>query len=602
MNAGAYNADVENDMVEINMNAAGKVYADDDSVVSYDDRTSSSDRNKCRNTNERWKNIRKRHSSISSVGDRSVSSSSGRSLSEGCKYNNSGEEIASLSRDFDAGAPRVQAVEELGVLPRSRREWCIVIFAVSMVMALALGLGLGLVFGLGGDRGTEIQNQGGGKEVGKPPPRQPSVSDTESTEGPKPSPAEGLASFIQAHVVNQEISELASFEDIADGKGMTAQQRARDFLVHTDSLPLSLEDEENNDPLEIEDESRKNGGTSGKRPFLKGSTPTYRVAQRYSIAVLYYATNGETWVSNKYWMVPGVHECDFVGVTCKTVAIPAVTLDDILKNEEIPHYADETVDSVVSERMVTSIDLPENNMTGHLPREITGLPFLERLGLWSNRISGRIPSEIGRLRTLKQLHLDDNELSGNIPSVLGLLSDMTDLSLARNRKIDGRIPAEIGDMMSLQRLRLSNMSLQGGVPSALGRLSSLVSLYLQNNGLRGELPAEFSDLVNLEELNLSGNRFTGGIPESWRKLRKLRSLEVQSNDLGFVIETGDGWCSLRSGAGPLEALVADCRGDDPKVTCDCCTACGTEKRKRQHVEANEDEEEEHKKLGEIGRG
>ena len=41
MNAGTYNADVENDLVKIKMNAAGKVYADNDSVVSYDDRTSS---------------------------------------------------------------------------------------------------------------------------------------------------------------------------------------------------------------------------------------------------------------------------------------------------------------------------------------------------------------------------------------------------------------------------------------------------------------------------------------------------------------------------------------------------------------------------------
>ena len=109
-----------------------------------------------------------------------------------------------------------------------------------MVMAMALGLGLGLGFGLSGDRGTETQNQGGGKEVGKAPPCQPSVGNAESTEGPtivstnkfnstiegfKPSPVmlEGLASFIQAHVVNQEMSELASFEDIADEKGTTAQ-------------------------------------------------------------------------------------------------------------------------------------------------------------------------------------------------------------------------------------------------------------------------------------------------------------------------------------------------------------------------------------------
>ena len=69
--------------------------------------------------------------------------------------------------------------------------------------------------------------------------------------------------------------------------------------MHTDSFPFLLEDKENDDPLEIEDKNRKNGSISGKQPFLKRSTSTYRVTQRYSIAILYYATNSKTWGSNK---------------------------------------------------------------------------------------------------------------------------------------------------------------------------------------------------------------------------------------------------------------------------------------------------------------
>merc|ERR1719232_2315311 len=98
-----------------------------------------------------------------------------------------------------------------------------------------------------------------------------------------------------------------------------------------------------------------------------------------------------------------------------------MTLEEALEYDEIPHHADRKVDTV-RERMVVSIDLPENNVAGFLPREVVGLPLLERLGLWSNRISGSIPSEIGRLGGLRQLLLDNNELSGNIPTTLGQLA------------------------------------------------------------------------------------------------------------------------------------------------------------------------------------
>jgi len=33
-------------------------------------------------------------------------------------------------------------------------------------------------------------------------------------------------------------------------------------------------------------------------------------------------------------------------------------------------------------------------------------------------------------------------------------------------------------------------------------------------------------------------------------------------------------CMLRKNrGGPLETLLADCNGENPKVECDCCTGC-----------------------------
>ena len=311
------------------------------------------------------------------------------------------------------------------------------------------------------------------------------------------------------------------------------------------------------------------------RPNLDMSSPAYRVAQRYSIVVLYHVTNGTNWFSSDLWLEPGVHECDFVGVTCEYANMPSITLREaILDPDALPHHEDGTVD-VIIERVVVAIDLPENNVGGIIPREVAGLPYLRRLGLWSNVIGGSIPPELGALARLSSLLLDDNLFVGNIPEEFGTLTEMTDLSLGPNAGISGRIPEEIGDMLRLERLNLSEMSLMGPIPTSFGRLTNLTELNLRGNELGRGLPEEMKDLVNLESLILSDNDFTGSIPRSWRSLVKLERLEIQSNDMSF--DVNEDICSLRSDSegsfGSLETLVVDCEGVEPKVRCDCCTSC-----------------------------
>lgn len=243
--------------------------------------------------------------------------------------------------------------------------------------------------------------------------------------------------------------------------------------------------------------------------------------------------------------------------------------------------------TTTTERMVVAIDLPENGLSGYLPRELAALPYLRRLGLWSNDIVGSIPAQIGQLSRLQVLHLDDNRLVGNIPRQIGRLKELADLSLDLNGGISGRIPPEIGNLDNLERLRLSNAGLQGPISRTIGRLAGLRELFLQNNRLARELPEELGELRLLEVLDVSGNEFIGGLPTSWSTgLSRLTRLEMQANELRFDMDSTR-MCSLREdedgihtsggggggGSGSLEVLVADCGGDDPKVTCGCCTAC-----------------------------
>jgi hypothetical protein len=437
--------------------------------------------------------------------------------------------------------------------------------------------------------------------------------------------SEDLSAAIEYHVIEREISDLSAFSVLhgeEDGKALSAQQRARDFLVLRDTVPLMVYDDEEEDDDDLTsfgygsnnsyNSDRDKGAT---RPYLDADTPAYRVAQRYSIAAFFYATNTEGWEDSDRWLDPGVHECEFLGVTCEDVEVPAVSLKEVLEGIDVngtKYEVDEPMDwessqgpnlaqgaslgampqftrnaGTVVERMIVAIDLPENGLSGYLPRELMGLPFLRRLGLWSNDVSGSIPPQIGQLSRLEVLLLDDNDLGGNIPREIGRLGQLTDLSLDLNRGITGRIPPEIGNLRNLERLRLSNMNLQGPVPRTVGRLSNLQDLQLQNNRLAQALPEEMGKLKLLEALDLSGNNFAGGIPVSWvGGLLRLKRLKMQGNGLEFnldemgLCELMEDWVPPAGGGvgggerlGLLEALEADCDGPNPKVICSCCTAC-----------------------------
>lgn len=92
------------------------------------------------------------------------------------------------------------------------------------------------------------------------------------------------------------------------------------------------------------------------------------------------------------------------------------------------------------------------------------------LNLPNNNLTGEIPREIGELSRLRWLNLDNNWLIGPVPSSIGRLGHLILLSL-RNNHLTGPLPAQIGDAMALYRLRLSGNPLQGLLPESVTRLN-----------------------------------------------------------------------------------------------------------------------------------
>ncbi|XVF49433.1 hypothetical protein PTKIN_Ptkin04bG0011400 [Pterospermum kingtungense] len=90
-------------------------------------------------------------------------------------------------------------------------------------------------------------------------------------------------------------------------------------------------------------------------------------------------------------------------------------------------------------RLVTSIDLSDNNLSGEIPEDIAHLFGLMSLNLSTNSLTGKIPETIGNMGALESLDLSFNHLSGVIPPSISNLTFLSYLNVAHN-KLTGKIP------------------------------------------------------------------------------------------------------------------------------------------------------------------
>lgn len=154
---------------------------------------------------------------------------------------------------------------------------------------------------------------------------------------------------------------------------------------------------------------------------------------------------------------------------------------------------------------------------------------VDSLVLPDNNLVGHIPPELSLLTDLEVLHLYSNSLIHSIPPSLTNLSGLTILDLHGNR-LDGPIPPDLGDgPTALEHLDLSRNELTGSIPRSLERLvtrrgSSLVTLDLGRNELTGTVHGGWlypggessggsgSSSSSLRWLSLSDNYLSGEVP------------------------------------------------------------------------------------------
>mmetsp|Transcript_22115 Transcript_22115/g.33425 ORF Transcript_22115/g.33425 Transcript_22115/m.33425 type:complete len:328 (-) Transcript_22115:119-1102(-) len=194
----------------------------------------------------------------------------------------------------------------------------------------------------------------------------------------------------------------------------------------------------------------------------KLSAGNHHFSQRYALAVLYFATQGDTkWKVKTNWL-SGTAECDWYGVEC-----------------------------VLGK--VNGLDLGFNDLFGLLPRELSLLQKLEEVDLHGNDLQGVVPhSVLAAWKNCKILRLHMNGFFGALPTEIGLMTSLEELYLFGNY-FEGAVPAEVANLKKLKILDLYANAFGGNVPSQIGSLQNLKELDLHDNNFRGRVPRQICE-------------------------------------------------------------------------------------------------------------
>ncbi len=282
---------------------------------------------------------------------------------------------------------------------------------------------------------------------------------------------------------------------------------------------------------------------------------------RDALTAVYDATGGANWTYNKNWLS----------------AEPLGRWGGVTTNDE---------------GRVIALDLPNNNLRGSLPEEISDLSELQVLMIRENRgLSGPLPLSMAGMSSLTHLYADltqvcapddaavqewldgltkvriedcpddrdravliefynatngpdwtssDNWLSDKpLHEWAGVktnhLGRVTRLTL-HERNLNGTIPESFGNLTELRQPYLYDNDLKGPLPASIGNLTELWIATLGGNEFTGPLPEGLGNLTNLEELRLQNNRLTGSLPASLGNLKKLELLYLHRQ----VDENGNG--------------------------------------------------------------
>jgi len=266
------------------------------------------------------------------------------------------------------------------------------------------------------------------------------------------------------------------------------------------------------------------------------------IKQRFALVTLFYMSNMQWYQQDdSEWLLPGVTECQFHGITCNVQnRVIKVELVRTAMTGELPLEMGWLTH-------LQHLNLQENRLTGAIPEGILHLsklqyldlagnhmtetvdsfpPTLQFLSLEHNRFQGSLPSFPGSLQTAKLSH---NRWKGSLPS-FAPINDLAFLDIV-DSGLNGTIPTTVGHLTKLQALSIAQTQLEGKLPTEIGLLSSLEEISMGLTLLTGSLPPEFFELTQLQWLVAVHHQFEGSLSPSIAKLKNLHVLNLAHGTL-----------------------------------------------------------------------
>ncbi|CAG9466280.1 unnamed protein product [Pedinophyceae sp. YPF-701] len=336
-----------------------------------------------------------------------------------------------------------------------------------------------------------------------------------------------------------------------------------------------------------------------------------QASQRAALQSLYVATNGPAWgnqVMSRIW-ASDVHHCCWPGVLCCSASqtIPAFELDadgnvvgvgdsrdrgfacvqrggvvglDVSRarfgpgttaqpggtippgvfsalKSSLEYVALQGLglegpvpDDIISARLLRSVFLGQNRLTGQLPDSAgqgavldTGDPgwglhaLLTRFDVSGNLLSGPMPNSFNFLISAVRIAAKGNAFT-SLPSLIVLLPNLLSLDVDSNRlsgsfynppfTLDTYASAgSVGDgFRSIERIDLRGNQLGGTIPIQVAELR-FRNIDLGNNLLEGSLPAAIGAAPTVRVIRVDRNRLSGSLPDP------LTEWPLEEIDIGF---------------------------------------------------------------------
>jgi len=295
----------------------------------------------------------------------------------------------------------------------------------------------------------------------------------------------------------------------------------------------------------------------------------FRLVQRYALATLYYALDGDNWLMRGGWMDYNISECEWedkggyglpamemrglsgselVGrIVNGTFTGEAFDWSDFLYTEDRMTFPPKPICSPKNE--FCHLKIHKNNVRGQIPEELALIPSLALMDIsYNDGLTGSIPTSFGSLKNMKYLMMEETGISGSIPSEIGDMECLRIFSTSGTRFSEGTtIPTEIGNLKVLTTLLLAFSGVVGTLPSELGLLAqNLTVLDVSSRSddpqsIGGTMPSELGLLTNLHVFTCGDCDLEGTLPSQLGLMTELEILSIgPSNDLVGTIPTSLG--------------------------------------------------------------